>query len=592
MVRKTALGIAMVGAAALLMAGVAKGQSSTATGAQTGTAKTETTPPIRSTTRLVQVSVVVTDKKGEPITGLGRQDFAVLDEGKAQAIAFFTAETLAPVGVSMPKLPANAFTNRFDLKGQDPGAVTVVLFDSLNTAVQDQGWVRQQVIKFLESAQPQDHVAVYGLANELLILHDFTKDASVLVEAARQFKPRESALHDGSNPAYFNVPALAGDRMWARFQEAVNQTDARIADQYKMKRAEMTANAFEAIANHVSIISGRKNLVWVSGSFPISIVVERLGMPERQNETAGSFAYEASRALNRVNMAVYPVDATGIVPNAGMDPSRGGDSLTDRNAIQYCADCVSQASGNSPGMFARENNLTTERMLADQTGGLAFYGTNDIGRVMKRAFDDGRYAYTIGFYPNHGQWDGKYRKIKIQVKAAGVHLRYRGGYFAEAEHVGSEAQAKADLEEAALSPLDATRLGMIVSGKVSGPVAERKVELHVALDPKQLLLKSVEQHEKGAVDLYFVQRNARGETLAAESQRIGLNLEEKQYEYLSKAGLILVRHLTIDAQASELRVLIRDAGSEALGSVTMPVNALLVAEGGSGATPTKMDAPK
>lgn len=110
--------------------------------------------------------------------------------------------------------------------------------------------------------KPQDHVAAYGLTHELLILHDFTHDASVLIEAARQFKPKESALHDGSNPAYFNVPALAGDPMWARFQEAVNQTDARIADQYKMRRAEMTANALEAIANHVATIPGRKNLVW------------------------------------------------------------------------------------------------------------------------------------------------------------------------------------------------------------------------------------------------------------------------------------------------------------------------------------------
>jgi VWFA-related protein len=290
-------------------------------------------------------------QKGEPVSGLSKQDFVVLDEGKTQEIAFFSAEAPAPTGITMPKLPANAFTNRFDLKGQDPGAVTVVLFDSLNTSVQDQGWVRNQVIKFLNSLQPQDHVAVYALTNELLILHEFTQDASALVEAANQFKPKETALYDGSNPAYFNVPALAADPAWARFQEAVNQTDARIADQYKMRRAEMTANALRVIANHVSTIPGRKNLVWVTGSFPFSIVVERLGAPERQNETAGPYGYAAAQALNRVNMAVYPVDATGMVPSAGLDPSRGGDSLSDPHAIQYCADCISQAPGNSPGML-------------------------------------------------------------------------------------------------------------------------------------------------------------------------------------------------------------------------------------------------
>ena len=79
--RKEAFGIAVVGAAALLMVGLAKGQGP-ATPGQTATVNVDTAPPIRSTTRLVQVSVIVTDKKGEPVSGLSKQDFAVLDVGQ------------------------------------------------------------------------------------------------------------------------------------------------------------------------------------------------------------------------------------------------------------------------------------------------------------------------------------------------------------------------------------------------------------------------------------------------------------------------------------------------------------------------------
>ena len=461
----------------------------------------------------------------------------------------------------------------------------MVLFDSLNTSVQDQGWVRNQVIKFLKSVKPEDHVAVYALTQELLILHEFTQDASELVEAANRFEPKESAPYDASNPGDFNLPAMNDPRGgWTKFQGAMSQSDPQTTLDAINRRGELTANALEAIANHVATIPGRKNLVWVSGAIPFTVLTESFESPSRQGGATGPYTLAAARVLNRANMAVYPVDASGVITNAAMDPSNPNDLK--------CIDCIPNGPTPKSGMFVRENNLTSERAIADQTGGLAFYGTNDIGKAMKRAFDDGRYAYTIGFYPIHGQWDGKYRKIKIQVKATGAQLRYKSGYFAEAEHADSEAQAKADLEEAALSPLDATRLGMIVSGKVSGPVSERKVELHVALDPKQLLLKSAGQHEKGAVDLYFVQRNAKGETVAEESQRIGLNLEEKQYEYLSKAGLVLARHLKFEPGSSELRVLVRDAGSEALGSVTMPVSALLLAEDGGGATPPKMGTPK
>jgi len=550
--------------------------------------QSETAPPIRSTTRLVQVSVVVTDKKGEPVTGLSKQDFVVSDQGKPQPIAFFSAETPPTAGTLAAKLPPNVFTNRFDLTGQYAGAVTVVLFDALNTPVQDQAWVRNQVIQFLKSLQPREHVAIYALTTDLLLLHEFTQDSAALVAAANAFQPREQALHDASHPDYFNVTALAADKSWAAFQAAVNQTDARIADQYKLRSAEITAHALEAISNHLAVIPGRKNLLWVSGSFPANILVEAVGSIDRQNESTQKYSAAAAQALNRANIAVYPVDAGGIAPNAAMDPSRPGGDIGDPNSSLYCADCIEEAPGTSSAMNARQNARDTERMFADATGGLAFYGSNDIRGAMKRSFEDGRYAYTIGFYPDHGQWNGKFRKIKVQVSASGAQLRYRNGYFAEAEHTDSEKQAKQELQQAAMSPLNATGLGLVVSGKLSGPAADRKVEVHVALDPKQLQLRDDDRHRKGILDLYFVQRGAQGETVAAESQRIGLNLEEKQYQSLAQAGLVLARHLAISPQASELRVLVRDADSHALGSVTVPVTELL---GGTEVAPAKIAIP-
>jgi hypothetical protein len=66
------------------------------------------------------------------------------------------------------------------------------------------------------------------------------------------------------------------------------------------------------------------------------------------------------------------------------------------------------------------------------------------------------------------------------------------------------------------------RLGMVVSGKLSGAAADRRIDLHVELDPKQLLMRNTGDHQTG-VDLYFVQRNARGETVAAEKQYFGMN---------------------------------------------------------------------
>jgi VWFA-related protein len=515
---------------------------------------------IRTTTRLVQVSVVVTDKKGAPITGLKSEDFAVFDQSNPQEIAFFSGASPAPAAPAQP-LPKNAFTNRYDLKGQVPGAVTVVLFDSLNTTFADQAYVREQAIKFLKSLKPQDHVAIYALTTKLLLLHEFTQDASALVKAASQFQPLPMSA---TNPQFYDLPA--GNQEWQAWssvsEAAVSQAEERLD-----YRARTTTEAFRMIANHVAAIPARKNLVWVSASFPLWF---SMGTVNVRDGRIGALTKEAGSALNRANMAIYPVDAKGVQ----VDPSFSAANQ--------------QPTGDNH-MSEMLSAQAAERMLADITGGQAFYDNNDIAAGVRKAFDDARYAYTIGFYPNHGQWNGEYRKISIRTNIKGAQLRYRAGYFAEAGGVNSdEARTMAAMREAAMSPLDATGLGMVVDGKLEGAAAGRKIELHIALDPKQLLMQDTGSHQKRAVDLYFVQRDVKGEIVAAGKQRFRLDLDEKQYENLAKAGLLLTWHLTISPQATEACMLVRDAGSGALGSVTMPVQALFEGPGNS-ARPIKRE---
>jgi len=532
-------------------------------------------PAIRSTTRLVQLSVVVQDKKGDPITNLTKNDFSILDEGKPQNVAIFSAATPAP-SIPHPLLPANFFTNRFDLKGEDPGAVTVILFDALNTASEDQSYVRRQILRFLQSLKPQDHVAIYALTTQLIILHEFTQDSSALVNAVNHFTPKEIAIFDASRPGFLDVPALHNDAAWMRFQERINQANAGIADQAKVDRAITTSAAIEAIAGHVASIPGRKSLIWVSGSYPLQLFSNVIAS-DRQIGSQGPYAKNATRALSRVDMAIYPVDVTGVQTNAATDPrvavelkTRVGDSAS----LGSCMDCIDEAPNRTSGSFERQSLRDSERLLADESGGQAFYGNNDIRAAIHRAFDDGRYAYTIGFYPDHGHWDGKFRNLKITVKPGNTRLRYRKGYFAFADRSDPEDRINADLQEAADSPIEATNLGLIVTAKPAEPRTARNIELHIGLDPKQLQLQISQNHRTGAVDLFVIQRDASANILAAEKQHIPVNLEEKQFEYLSKAAMVLDKHLTVDPRSTEIRVVLRDATSGTLGSVTIPTKAI------------------
>jgi VWFA-related protein len=558
--------------------------------------KTQEPQVIRSTTRLVQVSVVTQDGKGEPITGLKKENFTVLDENKPQNITVFTCESPTPAAAAI-RLPPTSFTNRFDLKGEDPGAVMVILFDSLNTSSQDQSFVRKQILRFLEVLKPQDHVAIYALTTNLIVLHDFTQDASALASAVSRFTPKELATFDASTAQPLDFVSLTGDPQWQGFQNALNNAEGAINDQYTLNRIGTTAAALEIIAEHVATIPGRKSLIWVSGGFPIQIGMPKLGTPQIVNQAAASsgsggdprtlagvgqsqpvgggdptnqltrperetseqtaIITKATRALNHVNMAIYPVDAHGVEVSVGMDPGTRSS--------------IAQPSLSSGGFFDRQDIRDSSRLLADRTGGKAFYGTNDIRGAVRSAFDDGRFACTIGFYPDHGKWDGAFREIKVRTDVPGAHLRYRKGYYAYQDFADSQVTVKADLQQAALSPLETTSLGIIVNGKPMEPLYDRKLELQVALDPKQFLLKESANHQKGGLDMVFLQRDASGNVIAAEEQHFDMNFPQKQYEYLAQAGILLQRHVTVLSASREIRVVVRDAGSGALGSVSIPV---------------------
>jgi VWFA-related protein len=544
---------------------------------------------IHAAVRLVQVSVVVEDKKGNPVTDLKPEDFTVLDEGKPQKIAFFippmpslaasAKEQASPKPVRL--LPANAFTNRYDLKGEDPpGAVTVVLFDALNTAPQDQSFVRKEVIHFLESLKPQDHVAVYGLTTQLLILHEFTRDSADLVAAATAFSPKELAAFDATHTPDIDLVSLGADKQWATLQNSLNNANGIISEQYTKDRVAMTVEAMNEIANHVSSIPGRKSIVWVSGGLPIQMGSAKLGKPgyggpagiganmdnrlpqhDRALVKFDDMVGQVADTLNRSNIAMYAIDAKGVELDPTMDVSKRAGLLGEQVRER-----------DTSVLNAEQDARDSSKLLADRTGGLAFFGNNDIRGAIRRAFDDGRYAYNIGFYPNHGKWDGKFRTIKIESRQ-GLKLRYRTGYYASPDRTDPNEAIADALQQAAESPLDSTTLGMIVSGKRTKDSSA--VELHIGLDPKQLVLQNSGDRRKGAVDLFFLQRDASGQRVTAEKQHLELNLEEKQYEYLSKVALVLDRHVTIAPQSTELRVVLRDAGSGSLGSVTLPTIAFL-----------------
>jgi VWFA-related protein len=533
------------------------------------TGKTEAV--IRSSTRLVEINVLVHDKKGNPVRGLTKEDFTLLDQGQLQNISLVYSDAGAPaVSASAAPLPPNVYTNRSVF----PGNVSVILFDALNTTIQDQQYARDQVIKVLRQLSPDDHVAIYLLTRRLQILHDFTFDLNVLLNAVNKFTGFDAAHGDPSlSAATGNANAQPGtpgnNSMDALGNLTLQGFLAGVSGQHyedylNVDRALITAEAFEAIADHLASIPGRKSVVWISGGFPLFIGMDSdtAHLSAREMRNFEGEVKRATQALNQSDIAVYPVDARGLLSS----PTYGA------NGRSLSFEMMKPNLNSGPN----QNDFATMELLATRTGGKPFYSENDLEKGVRFAINDGKSAYTLGFYPSHGKWDGKFHEIKVVVKSPGAQVRYRKGYFATPEPVYQPSEAKAAMEAAVWSPVESTGLGLQVM--VNPSKTPKMLELKIALDTRELRLVEDQGRWKGAIDVSYVQLGPADKSVLFDYKHLNLNLEQTNYDALMRMGMVLTHDLPVAPKTTVVRVVVREASTGTLGTVTVPLEKYLSAQ--------------
>ena len=514
-------------------------------------------------TRLVQVSVIVHDKSGVPVRDLKKEDFLVLDEKQPQAVRIFSMETYLPATATPAPLPSGTYTNRLTARAGVPNSITVILLDGLNTSITDQAFARRGVAKFLGQLQPEDRVAVYTLGRDLRILHDFTNDASSLLRAVHQFKGREA--QDLATLSPNAISSFTPESKELALLNVLFRDENKTEAAFDIKnRVHETVEAMKNIANHLASLPGRKNLIWVSGSFPIAFGFDNT----QQNIFAEKQSFEsdiadAVRALNNASLAIYPVDAGGLLaPGLG---ATAAPSLANQ-MLQMQQLSITQQSISFPELPV-DSNLTMEE-LAHGTGGRAFYNTNDIFGSIRQAIEDSQITYTLSYYPSGIKWDGKYHNIKVEVKRPGVKVQSRKGYFALPEPKLTPRARQAAIAEVARNPLDSTGIGITAVAHQVG--ITRALKVSVVFD-----LHDIRMEEKGgatgAVDIVMLNLNDQNKILGALDQTFQLKLPPDLYARFLKDGMSVTRELPIAPDAVQFRVVVRDANTGTMGTVRIPI---------------------
>ena len=540
----------------------------------------ESATVLRAVTRLVVVDVVATDSAGEPVRDLNREDFTVLEEGKEQKIAAFSFQHPPASGTATfqrsADLPPNVFSNipRFT----PDTALTVLLLDGLNTNLPNQAYARDQMIKYLEKIPDGQPIAIYTLGRSLHLVQDFTTDYNVVRTAAKNLKTQISPLQDspaGGTPVEL-APAGAFDSgmIPPGMQEAMQEfEDERTSFQTDL-RVRYTLDALNALARALSGYAGRKNLIWVSEAIPISIDPDLTLSTSSLNATrnyAPEIA-EAAESLTDAQVAIYPVDARGLVnysvfsaDSTGRD--KFGRSLGRPGRMQQQMSKEAADIQNAHGAMQE---------LAERTGGKAFYNRNDIDVAIRKSINDGSTYYTLGYYPENKNWNGKFRKIHVKVPRQGVKLRHRLGYYAQDPQRATEAAQKhqASIFGQALSLDSPASTALRFHAGVVQPSekTQNKVLVNFGLDPHAI---SFEKQDNGVqhalVDCAIQAYTEKGKLLKTEATTLKLALQPDTFRRVMQSIVPCQRTIDLAPGNYLLRLGVMDDGTTLIGTTTAKV---------------------
>lgn len=514
---------------------------------------------MRAHTRLVQIAVVVRDKKGQPVTDLRESDFTVEDEGKKQEIRFFSLESRPGVTKGAEPLPPGLFSNRRVAHSGAPGGVTVILLDGLNTRWGDQALAQKAVVEYLSQIQPHDRIALYTLGKQLKILHDFTESPAELVKSLAAWRGEHTPDLQGSSGGI--IGGIAG-----LFQEEQND--------YMVNRVETTLASLAAISKYLAGVPGRKNLLWVTGGFPLTVYgltgdpAESLGGDPKYSARIGTepkyaasdptlevlrkvgrnpsgggrytnFAEEFQnmiRALNTVDVSVYPVDARGLTTN--------------------------------PKAFS---NIAMMKEIASSTGGRAYYDRNDVMSSIRDAVQDSVVSYNLAYYPTEKQPDGRFRKIKVKVNRAGLTVRHRPGYYDLSNSPSDQTAKDVAVRSALWSPLDATAVALDAELNPAVGSNPEALPLRLRIDPANLTLEQRDGRWVGQFDVALMQTDDKGGEFGLVLQTVPLALAQDAYDVVTKTGLVLNKIVQRNPAATALRIVVRDAASGSFGRIVIPL---------------------
>ncbi|HEV7891180.1 MAG TPA: VWA domain-containing protein [Pyrinomonadaceae bacterium] len=524
---------------------------------------------------LVNVDVTVKDKSGKYVTDLAPEDFTVYENGVRQKVEFFDppfgGSVDAGAAIASSATPARAPA------GQARNVISIVL-DSQTTEQQNLRHLREGTLKYIrERIAETDAVAVFSVAAGLQLLQPFTHDKAKLTaavenafnSAAASKTPERNAVaaEVGGRQSELAGLQAAGARdtsdgtdtgaIGARLQAMVAQRAlehfTELRAQLSLQQSRPVLASLAALCEAQRDVPGKKTVVLFSQGFITS------STQDWQVQSIIDLA-------NRANVAIYIIDAAGLrggAPETGsyIPPVLMGNVGALRSTEERMNAQAGENVFDNVKHEGREREFDILYRISGDTGGKFIKGTNDIARGLERVDDEVRSRYTIGYHSTDANFNGDFRKLKVEVQRPGAEVSTRPGFYAIAHNntvffSPEDRKLLAGLDAAASSPSIPLFMGLSAFRAANGGYV---IPLSIEFSPSSL--KSEQKGGKRQMQFDVLGR-IRGAGDERAVSRLGgyfqIALDERQYQAMLSDKLFLRQDLELAPGDYEVDLIVRD----------------------------------
>jgi VWFA-related protein len=494
---------------------------------------------------IVLTNVVVRDKKtGDIIKGLKTSDFTILENGKPQAIASFDYQNVDDAAVLHENSTVSGKATIAELLNNDFAAnpaelkdhrLIVMFFDLSSMQPEDIDRAVQAAQDYVnKKMQPADLVALVSLDTSLSMDQDFTANKAVLLKGLGRYNGTEGT-------------GLASGNEGGDSSGTADDASSYTADdsEYNSLNTDRELYAIRTIAKSLERVDQRKSLLYFSGGLTRQGIENQASMRAATNEAV------------RANMAIYSVDSRGL---EALPPVGNASTGSLRGTAAYSG---ASMQSNLNSNFASQETLAT---LSSDTGGKAFFDSNDFAPAFQQVQHDTEAYYILGFHSTNTARDGSYRHLTVKLNRTDAKLDYRQGYFAPADfqHQKNEDREQA-LTDQIRSDLPATDVAIYLQA-LYFRLEDNKFFIPVSLivPGSQIHIVKNGDRDKANIDIIGQVKNAQGIIVGNVRDNVKLALDAAQQ--VQRKNIQYSTGFTLAPGKYHLKFVVRENQTGAMGS--------------------------